>query len=54
MRWALKDRPNLDKPKMQKETIPDKGITSSQSTEEGKPRLVTEDLRDWGERKRER
>lgn len=39
---------------MKKKRIPDKGITVSQSTEEGKPRSVTEDLRDWGKRKLEK
>ena len=49
LRWALKDRLNLDKD--EKEKIPDKGITVSQSTEDGKPRLVTEVLRDLGREK---
>ena len=49
MRWALKDRLNLDKD--EKEKILDKGITVSQSTEDGKPRLVTEVLRDLGREK---
>lgn len=45
---SIKGQTEFRQPKMRKERIPDKGITVSQSSEKGKPRLVTEDLKDWG------
>lgn len=48
---SSKGQTEFRQPKMKNKRIPDKGITVSQSTKKGKPRLVTEDLRDWGERK---
>lgn len=50
LEMGLKGQTEFRQPEMKKERIPDKEITVSQSTEEGKPRLVTEDLRDWGDK----
>lgn len=49
----LKGPSEFRRPKMKEERIPDKGIIVSQSTEEGKRRLVTGNLR-TGEREPER
>lgn len=38
---GLKGQTEIGQPEMKMERIPDKGITVSQRTEEGKPRLVT-------------
>lgn len=49
--WALKNRPNLGSQRWKRKRIPDIGISVSQSPKEGKPRLVTVGVKDWGEKK---